>query len=267
MVASKTRSNVVSQKKRKHKKSHRRKTTAVAVENAVSSTMANETMDAVTEGTTPPAADNNMHIWNQVCETDPDFTKEVGFRGGFTSIDPQYQLQRMTETFGPCGMGWGYEAEDSTIRLDDENIITKVTVRVWWRDRDGEVRFLGPVTTTAMLVDGGRVDLDACKKATTDALTKSYSRLGVNADVFLGQFDDPEYVEQLHRKKAGPATADQLKEIKAIAKAKEDGDWLEKVCKFLKIKSIKEVDAKSAASIIERSNQADDSSTTTTGAG
>ena len=248
--------------KRKRKKSHRRKTTAVAVENAVASTMADETMDAATEGTTPPAAaDENMHIWNQVCETDPAFTKAVGFRGGFTSIDPQYQLQRMTETFGPCGKGWGYEAEDQEIRLDDENIIAKVTVRVWWRDKDDEIRFLGPVSTTAMLVDGGRVDLDACKKATTDALTKSYSRLGVNADVFLGQFDDPEYVEQLHRKKAGPATADQLKEIKAIAKAKEDKDWLEKVCKFLNIKSIKEVDAKSAASIIERSNQSDDSST------
>ena len=248
--------------KRKRKKSHRRKTTAVAVENAVASTMADETMDAATEGTTPPStADENMHIWNQVCETDPAFTKAVGFRGGFTSIDPQYQLQRMTETFGPCGKGWGYEAEDQEIRLDDENIIAKVTVRVWWRDKDDEIRFLGPVSTTAMLVDGGRVDLDACKKATTDALTKSYSRLGVNADVFLGQFDDPEYVEQLHRKKAGPATADQLKEIKAIAKAKEDKDWLEKVCKFLNIKSIKEVDAKSAASIIERSNQSDDSST------
>jgi len=233
--------------KRKRKKSHRRKTTAVAVENAVASTMADETMDAATEGTTPPAAaDENMHIWNQVCETDPAFTKAVGFRGGFTSIDPQYQLQRMTETFGPCGKGWGYEAEDQEIRLDDENIIAKVTVRVWWRDKDDEIRFLGPVSTTAMLVDGGRVDLDACKKATTDALTKSYSRLGVNADVFLGQFDDPEYIEQLHRKKAGPATAEQLKEIKAIAKAKEDKDWLEKVCKFLKIKSIKEVDAKSA---------------------
>jgi hypothetical protein len=224
--------------------------------------MAGETMDAVTEGTTPPAAaDENMHIWNQVCETDPDFTKEVGFRGGFTSIDPQYQLQRMTETFGPCGKGWGYEAEDQEIRLDDENIIAKVTVRVWWRDKDDEIRFLGPVSTTAMLVDGGRVDLDACKKATTDALTKSYSRLGVNADVFLGQFDDPEYVEQLHRKKAGPATADQLKQIKAIAKAKDDKDWLEKVCKFYKVKTIKELDSKSATFIIERSNQADDSST------
>lgn len=248
----------MSQKKNKRKKSARRKTTAVAVENAVASTMADETMDAVTEGATPPAAGGNMHIWNQVCKTDPDFTKEVGFRGGFTSIDPQYQLQRMTETFGPCGMGWGYEAEDWEIRLDDENIITKVTVRVWWRDEAGEIRFLGPVTTTAMLVDGGRVDLDACKKATTDALTKSYSRLGVNADVFLGQFDDPEYVEQLHREKAGPATAEQLKQIKAIAKAKDDKDWIEKVCKFLKIQDIKEVDARSAANIIERSTQSDE---------
>ena len=59
----------------------------------------------------PKAKPDNMHIWNQVCETDPDYTKEVGYRGGFTSITPQYQKQRMTETFGPCGVGWGAEAE------------------------------------------------------------------------------------------------------------------------------------------------------------
>ena len=35
------------------------------------------------------------------------------------------------------------------------------------------------------------------KKATTDALTKLLSRLGFNADVFLGLYDDNKYVEQV----------------------------------------------------------------------
>lgn len=251
----------MSQKKHKRKKSHRRKTTAVAVENAVSSTMANETMDAVTEGTTPPAADDKMHIWKRVCETDPAFTKEVGFRGGFTSIVPQYQKQIMTEEFGPCGTGWGAEAEWFEIERDPDNIVVKCKLHAWYRDKGGDIRYMLPVQGKAMARDNGREDLDSDKKCFTDALSKAVSAIGVNADVFLGQFDDPEYIEHIHRKKAGPATADQLKQIKAIAKAKEDKDWLKKVFKFLNIQDIKEVDAKSAASIIERSNQSDDSST------
>jgi hypothetical protein len=43
----------------------------------------------------------------------------------------------------------------------------------------------------------GRVDSDASKKATTDAITKLLSQLGFSADVFLGKYDDQKYVEAL----------------------------------------------------------------------
>jgi hypothetical protein len=69
----------------------------------------------------------------------------------------------------------------------------------------------------------GRVDSDAAKKATTDALTKLLSHLGFNADVFLKKFDDNKYVEQVAEefsKKNNPPpptiTEDQRLELMAL---------------------------------------------------
>ena len=49
----------------------------------------------------------NMELWEQVCTTDPDITKKVNTRGGFTAIDAQAQIKRATELWGPYGSEWG----------------------------------------------------------------------------------------------------------------------------------------------------------------
>ncbi len=180
---------------------------------------------------------DNMRIWEQVCETDPKFTKAVGFRGGFTSIDPQYQMKRMTEMFGVIGEGWGYEEVTGKTVIDPENIIWETSVTVWWRDEMGVVRFLGAVPAASMYVADGRTDLDAPKKAQTDALTKSFSRLGLNADVFLGQFDDPSYVKQMEKKHDTPATEQQMTLVKQIVDG-ETEEFLSKVLNHFEIETI-----------------------------
>tara|TARA_R110002110_G_scaffold77542_2_gene203756 strand:+ start:703 stop:1380 length:678 start_codon:yes stop_codon:yes gene_type:complete len=194
---------------------------------------------------------DNMRIWNQVCETDPKFTKAVGFRGGFTSIDPQYQLHRMTEMFGPIGKGWGFEESTGKTVIDSENIVWETSVTVWWRDESNEVRFLGAVTAASMYVSDGRPDLDAPKKAQTDALTKSFSRLGLSADVFLGQFDDPEYVREMEKKFDGPASEEQIDRVKAIAEDKDD-EWRDKVLKHFEVETFDGLLKSQAETIINR---------------
>ena len=54
---------------------------------------------------------------------------------------------------------------------------------------------------------GSRVDDDCIKKVATDALTKGLSKLGFNADVFMGRFDDNKYVDASGQK-LGVDTAD-----------------------------------------------------------
>jgi hypothetical protein len=134
---------------------------------------------------------DNMRIWRQVEKTDPNHTKKVNQRGGFTAISAAYQIQRATEVFGPIGEGWGYNAHDPIF----QDGVVFVPVVLWHGDYKNQ---FGPMFGGAeWRGPNGRLDSDALKKATTDALTKLLSQLGFNADVFLGRFDDNKYVADL----------------------------------------------------------------------
>lgn len=142
---------------------------------------------------------DTLRIWNAVSKTDPANTKKVNQRGGFTSICAQSQIMEATRQFGPIGEGWGYVANEPMFH---ENLVF-VRVTLWHGDRGNS---FGPVTGGAeWKSDKGRVDSDAPKKATTDALTKLLSQLGFNADVFLGLYDDNKYIEQVTKEFAEPA--------------------------------------------------------------
>jgi hypothetical protein len=43
------------------------------------------------------------------------------------------------------------------------------------------------------------VDDNFAKKIETDALTKAISKLGFNADIFMGKFDDVRYIEEMNK--------------------------------------------------------------------
>ena len=53
----------------------------------------------------------SMELWNAVAVTNPNFVKGFTRSGGFsgTAINATYQAQKATETFGPCGIGWGID--------------------------------------------------------------------------------------------------------------------------------------------------------------
>lgn len=183
----------------------------------------------------------NMRIWDALKKTDPAHTKEVGFGRKFTSIDAQWQLQRMTEQFGPIGEGWGYECAHSIERLSDAMVLAVCDVHIWWLgEHDPKLaqtsrptRSYGPIRATCELYgpqrekgvllfekDGTtvkmRLDDDAPKKAMTDALTKGLSHLGLSADVFLGMYDDNKYVQKLKQEFAA-------KTNEWVEDAKKDG--------------------------------------------
>jgi hypothetical protein len=156
-----------------------------------------------------------MRFWDKLKTTDPKHTKAVTFGPRkFTSIDAHWQLQRMTEVFGPVGEGWTYAAKHSIERIADTMVLAVCDVEIMWKpDADATSRAYGPIRGTCEIwsqatykgdllweKDGKpkmRLDDDAPKKAMTDALTKGLSHLGVSADVFLGLYDDNKYVQSL----------------------------------------------------------------------
>jgi len=136
-------------------------------------------------------------LWDQVSTTDPETTKRVNQRGGFTAIDAQAQLRRATELFGPYGHQWGL----SGLRFEyiygpDGNIMELALTAEFYYPN-------GP--------EGGRFEMsndmkyrpgDECrKKLITDLRSKCLSTLGFNSDVFEGRFDDNRYVQSLKHDK------------------------------------------------------------------
>lgn len=123
---------------------------------------------------------DNLALWNAVCQTDQAFTKKVTMRGGFTSINPTYQCRMATEQWGPQGAAWGIK--DIRWEFHGESIIVSGTF--WYPD--GE--FVQAVD------DHWKDGDDTMKKCLTELQSKALSRLGFNADIFEGRWDDNRYV-------------------------------------------------------------------------
>lgn len=143
-------------------------------------------------------SDNNLSLWDKVCETDPNFTKHVNQRGGYTAVSPQYQLREATKQFGSYGSTWGFESIDYDYSLVETMDLVLVSAVFFYPSNGGKARF--PIKNSWPIKSGTRVDPDFAKKAETNTMSKALSKLGFSADVFLGQFDDAEYVNMMDAK-------------------------------------------------------------------
>ena len=160
----------------------------------------------------------NLDLWDSVKETDKAFTKDVKQRGGYTSITPQYQMQEATKAFGPYGLGWGFDSIDMDYSAI-ESLGLVIVKAVFFYELDGKKGSF-PINNTWPVKQGARVDPDFAKKAETNTMGKALSKLGFNADVFMGQFDDPNYVEEVANKKNLEKAEDKIAE-----QAKQDLEW------------------------------------------
>lgn len=136
---------------------------------------------------------NNMKLWDAVCETDPSNTKPSDYGRKYTAIDPHSQVMAATKQFGAAGEGWGWEVVDVQYPPNDT---VAVRIRVWHGVRGSYFEQWGQCGVYTNN-DKTKDDQECMKKATTDGLTKCLSYLGFNADVFLGKFDDSKYVASM----------------------------------------------------------------------
>ena len=149
----------------------------------------------------------NMKIWDSLGKTDPDQTKQFKRPGGFqgTAIKPMWAIKRMTEEFGPCGIGWGMNAP--AFEWTDNGLVF-CTVSVWYippyeaGTKAAYVYGVGGDKFAGERANGTPfVDDEAFKKAYTDATMNALKFIGVGADVHMGLFDDSKYVQELKERK------------------------------------------------------------------
>lgn len=205
--------------------------------------------------------EENLETWNALAETDPAHTKVVSFGRQFTAIDPMYQVMRFTEHFGEIGKYWSWSAVNSHIELDENTIMAYSDVTLH-AEANG---MWGPFRGAALLktkTSAGKIkiDHDAWKKATTDALTKLMSHTGLSADVFMGKFDDNKYVQEVQQKIRRRVNEDAealTSQIIAEINAAETAEALAEVVKgrrddFDKIKATEKAHARRISAARER---------------
>jgi hypothetical protein len=142
---------------------------------------------------------SNMELWNSVCVTDPSAVKPItGKQYKGNSPRPYWIIQRATETFGPCGIGWGVSVVSERFERFGDEALHVALVRVWYEQdgKHGLIEQMGQ-TKAAYTSAAGKyiVDEDAPKKSVTDGMVKCLSMLGFAGDIFSGQWDDSKYVE------------------------------------------------------------------------
>ena len=137
----------------------------------------------------------NMKLWNAVEKTNPKYTKQVGFGRKFTSVQAQYQIMCATEQFGPMGKGWGIKSEFFNPVIEG---MIGYTAIFWWKEGE-DIHTFDINSSISTHNKSGKLDDECFKKVSTDAMTKGLSKLGFNADVFLGQWDDNRYVAQMKK--------------------------------------------------------------------
>lgn len=138
---------------------------------------------------------NNLELWDKVSKTDPAHTKPAKIGGmKITAIAPQYQILKATEQFGPYAIKWGFKNIEFDFSLMES--LKLIVFKGTFFCPDGECQIVNSAKAY-MNREETMVDADFAKKMETDALTKVLSKMGFNADVFMGRYDDHKYVSAM----------------------------------------------------------------------
>lgn len=133
--------------------------------------------------------------------TDPKAVKPItGKQYSGNSPKPYWIVERLTDEFGPCGIGWGFTIINERFeRFSDTDTLHVAAVRFWYvlDGKRGELEQIGQTKSSYQSGAGKFIlDEDAPKKSVTDALVKCASYLGFAGDIFSGRWDDSKYVAQ-----------------------------------------------------------------------
>lgn len=155
---------------------------------------------------------DNLALWKSVEKTPPGHTKAItGKSYSGTSPKPHYLVHKATETFGPCGIGWGFQIVEERIEEGaggERMSIARVRVWFMWNGQRGEVEHIGGTSFSGVRASGKPyTDEDAPKKSVTDALVKALSMIGFAGDIFMGRYDDSKYLQDLRNEEREAASA------------------------------------------------------------
>lgn len=142
--------------------------------------------------------ESNNTLWESVTKTDPKFTKKVSVAGkpAFTNIDTYYLIQEATKQFGAYGKGFGIKSMEWSNEAFGDTVIQTLDAVFFYDECEFPIRnSLKYVYMTKQQYL--KVDEDCPKKLMTNTIAKALSYIGFGADIFLGKFEDANYVNEM----------------------------------------------------------------------
>lgn len=150
---------------------------------------------------------SNLDFWNSVEKTDPALTKTAKVNNQQRkSLGAQQKKKFITDKFGMFGLGWGVVAGSEKferIHYQNETCILQYEATAFYYHERIKGEFpIAAAIKESYVTNGGKgylkIDEEAVKKVRTDALTKGFTDLGFNADIYMGLHDDYEYLREVH---------------------------------------------------------------------
>ena len=163
---------------------------------------------------------NHLDLWNKVEKTNPKYTKKANVGGNnITSIAPQYQIKNVTEQFGIYGKTWGFKKLDFDYSLASEFGLVILDAVFFFPDGEFPIK-----NAQKLFMDNAKTKIDDnfAKKLETDTLTKAISKLGFNADIFLGLFDDVKYLADVTKEFAEVPNIEKYKTLLNSSKSLDE---------------------------------------------
>lgn len=136
---------------------------------------------------------DNMELFRQFEKTADEAKKpiEAGRLKGFTDINPMWRFKRLTEVFGPVGIGWKFVITEKQIVPGADGVVSAFVDILLFYKLNGEWSDGIPGTGGSAFVakeSKGLYTSDECyKMALSDAIGTACKALGMSADIYFSK--------------------------------------------------------------------------------
>ena len=136
---------------------------------------------------------DNMELFKKFEKTADEAKKpiEAGRLKGFTDINPMWRFKRLTEVFGPVGIGWKFVITDKQIVPGADGVVSAFVDILLFYKHSGEWSEGIPGTGGSSFVakeSKGLYTSDECfKMALSDAIGTACKALGMSADIYFSK--------------------------------------------------------------------------------
>src|SRR5690606_35657535 len=134
---------------------------------------------------------DNLKLYNQLKSVPSEFLKTIqaGRLKGMSDIKPQWRINKLTEIFGPCGIGWKIQNLKFSHETVGQETICNCYLEFLFK-HNGEwsepIPATGGSRVATMERNGLYVSDEAQKMAYTDAISVATKMIGLASDIYMG---------------------------------------------------------------------------------